>query len=74
MSAVVSTEPFIQEMADKLWAKFRKYAGEAQPVDLSEWVTYFTFDVVGTLAMGGELGFIAKGADVDNIISSLHSG
>ena len=74
MSSVLTMEPFIQEVADKGWAKFRKYAGTGQHIDLSQWVSYFTFDVVGQLAMGGELGFLEKEEDVDSIISSIHSG
>jgi hypothetical protein len=54
--------------------KFRKSAVANQPIDLSEWLNYFTFDVVGQLAMGGELGFVEKEADVSSIISSIHNG
>jgi hypothetical protein len=74
MSLVLSMEPFIQEVADKSWTKFRKYTAAGQSIDLSKWVSYFTFDVVGQLAMRGELRFVENESDVSNIIISLHSG
>ena len=73
MSSVLTMEPFIQEVADKCWTKFRKYARTGQHIDLSQWMSCFTFDVIRQLAMGGELGFVEKEEDVDSIISSIHS-
>ena len=67
-------EPFIQEVAAKCWEKLRKYANAGRPINLSDWVAFFTFDVVGQLSMGGELGFLEKEVDVDRIIGSIHSG
>jgi hypothetical protein len=57
MSPVLSMESFIQEVVDKCRMEFRKYASAGHAINLSNWASYFTFDVLGTLAMGGELGF-----------------
>jgi hypothetical protein len=59
---------------DKCWVKFRKYASAGQPVSLSDWASYFTFDVVGALAVGAELDFVEKRGRCDNIIFPLHHG
>jgi hypothetical protein len=74
MSSILSMEPYIQEVADKTWSKFYSFAKSNQTIDLGAWVPYFTFDVVGQLSLGGEIGFVERGEDVDNIISSIHTG
>jgi hypothetical protein len=74
MTSMLAMEPYIQEVAGKTWAKFRAFADAGKVIDLGEWVPYFTFDVVGQLALGGEIGFVERGEDVDNIISSIHIG
>lgn len=74
MSSILAMEPFIQEVADKIWSKFYDFAKSGQTLDLAKWVSYFTFDVVGQLSLGGEIGFVERGEDVDNIISAIHIG
>ncbi len=74
MSSILPMEPFVQQTMDKLWSKFRKFAAAGQPIDMGDWVNYFAFDVVGELAMGGELGFLEQGKDVDGIIDGIHGG
>ena len=74
MSSILGMEQYIQEVADKTWSKFEEFASSKKPIDLACWVPFFAFDVVGQLALGGEIGFIEKGEDVDCIISSIHTG
>ncbi|KAH8591714.1 cytochrome P450 [Bisporella sp. PMI_857] len=74
MSSILAMEPFIQEVADKLWKKLTEFATIGATMDLGDWVPYFAFDVVAQLSLGGEIGFVEKGIDVDKIISSIHMG
>ncbi|KIV98381.1 uncharacterized protein PV09_09786 [Verruconis gallopava] len=74
MTSVLAMEPFIQQVADECWRKFSEFADTNQPVPMHQWGNYFAFDVVGTLAMGGKIGFIEQGRDVDGIIRSIHDG
>ncbi|CZR58774.1 related to pisatin demethylase / cytochrome P450 monooxygenase [Phialocephala subalpina] len=74
MTSILAMEPYIQEVADKTWAKFRGFADSGQIIDFGEWIPYFTFDVVGQLSLGGEIGFVEMGEDIDDIISSIHIG
>jgi cytochrome P450 len=74
MSAILSLEPLIQKVADECWQKFGEFADQSNPVPMHEWGNYFAFDVVGQLAMGGKLGFLEQGKDVDGIIKSIHDG
>lgn len=74
MTSILAFEPFIQEVADECWEKFRDFADVNRPVPMHAWANYFAFDVVGSLAMGGKLGFVEQGRDVDGIIRSIHDG
>ena len=74
MSSMLSMESLIQDVANQGWAKFRELVARGQPIELDKWVSYFTFDVVGTLALGGPLGMIQQEKDVDGIIGSIHDG
>lgn len=74
MSSMLSMENLIQDTANQGWAKFRELVARGQPIELDKWVSYFTFDVVGTLALGGPLGMLQQEKDVDGIIGSIHDG
>jgi cytochrome P450 len=41
---------------------------------MSEWKNYFTFDVISQLGMRGAWGFLEKGGDVNEVITSVHGG
>ena len=53
MSSILAMESLIQEVADMNWRKFRELVARGKPVTLNTWANYFTFDVVGQLALGG---------------------
>ncbi|SPO07790.1 related to pisatin demethylase / cytochrome P450 monooxygenase [Cephalotrichum gorgonifer] len=74
MTAILSMEPLIQDVARDMWRKMGEFADEGTPVPMHDWANFFAFDVVGTLAMGGPIGFIERGIDVDGIIRSIHDG
>ena len=74
ISSVLAMEPDIQQLAEKCWSKFREHANSGEPIDISQWASYFSFDVISQLGMGGALGFLDKGGDVDEVITSVHGG
>lgn len=39
--------------------------------DLSKWLQFFAFDVMGELTFSTRFGFLERGNDVDNIIASI---
>ncbi|KAF2864175.1 cytochrome protein [Piedraia hortae CBS 480.64] len=49
----------------------RRYASTGAECDLSTWMQYFAFDVVGELTWSKRIGFLERGEDVDGIISFL---
>lgn len=72
MSAVLATEPKIQVVMDSLWERFDEFAKTKQPVNLTKWSSYFTYDVVGTLCISEPLGFIRDRGDKTGFISGVH--
>jgi cytochrome P450 len=74
MSAILAMEDLIGEVMDLNLAKLNKAAEGSKPIRLDQFVNYFTFDVVGQLAMGGPIGFLEQERDVDGIIQSIHDG
>ncbi|GME30288.1 hypothetical protein PV09_09786 [Neofusicoccum parvum] len=74
MTSILAMEPLVQDVADALWDRLRTLAEKEQPVALHLWAKYFAFDVVGQLALGGRIGFVQQGCDVDGIIASINDG
>lgn len=74
MSAILAMEDLIGEVMDLNLVMLKKAAKVAKPIRLDQFVNYFTFDVVGQLAMGGPIGFLEQERDVDGIIQSIHDG
>ncbi|KAL2848899.1 cytochrome P450 [Aspergillus pseudoustus] len=72
MSAIVALEPKIQSVLDMLWTRLDESAKLGQPVDLSIWASYFTYDVVGTLCLSEPMGLIYKGKDERDFFSCIH--
>jgi hypothetical protein len=74
MSDILSMEPLIQEIMDLSWKKPGELADTDQIVFMDKWVNYFAFDAVARIGMGGPLGFLEQGQDVNGIIRSIHDG
>lgn len=74
MTSILSMEGYFQEIADLNWRKFRRIARNSETIDLEKWTTYFTFDVVGELGLGGVFGFLQQERDVDNVIGAVNNG
>ncbi|KAH7254582.1 hypothetical protein MRS44_016745 [Fusarium solani] len=74
MTAILAMEPLVQDVMDLNLRKLGEFADRDETVPLDRWANYFTFDTVGKLAMGGTIGFLEQGKDVDGIIQSIHDG
>lgn len=74
MASILSMEPLVQGVLEKNLHKLKGFADRGEVIRIDEWANYFTFDVVGQLAMGGMIGFLEEGRDVDGIIHSIHDG
>lgn len=72
MSAVVAMEGKIQPILNNTWERFDEFAKLGQPINLSMWASYFTYDVVGTLCLSEPFGFLRDGYDKNGFISGIH--
>jgi hypothetical protein len=75
MSAIVSYEPFVDEVIDTFLEQLEtRFVGKDGPdavVDLAVWLQYYAFDTIGELTYSTRHGFIQCGGDIDGIISYL---
>lgn len=72
MSTLLPLEPLIGDINQATWDVFDEMASNGAAVDMQKWTTYFAFDVVGTLGLGGPLGFVRNRRDTEGIIKSIH--
>jgi hypothetical protein len=72
MSAILGLEPVIGNVLSTVWSVFDEATEDGRVLDLGRWTTYFAFDVVGSLGIGGPIGFVEKGGDVHDMIKSIH--
>lgn len=72
MSTFLSLEPQIDNVGELAWMRLDRMAADGTVVDIQQWASFFAFDVVGSLGVGGPLGFLKHGADVKGIMASIH--
>ncbi|KAI1658729.1 cytochrome P450 [Daldinia decipiens] len=70
-TSVLAYEPAVDECITLLLYQIEKLAEEKKPIDLGEWMSYYTFDVIGQLSFSKMFGFLEKGCDVDKIIETI---
>lgn len=59
--ALREQEPLIRRHVDLLMARLRELARQGAPVDLVQWFTFTTFDIIGDLALGKSFGCLRDG-------------
>jgi hypothetical protein len=55
-TALRAQEPVIGGYVDMLMEKLRVFSGEGKPANMTDYLTFTTFDVVGTLAFNSDFG------------------
>lgn len=75
MTSLVQFEPLVDstttEFLKQLKQRYADKADEAGVVDFGAWLQYYAFDVICELTYTKRMGFVDRGQDVENIISSL---
>ncbi|KAI1496679.1 cytochrome P450 [Biscogniauxia marginata] len=76
MSALVQYEPFVDNttrlflrQTERLYAGDRHRAGAV--CDLTRWLQFYAFDVIGEITYGRRHGFLEKNEDIDGIVGYL---
>ena len=72
MSSIKSLEPFADECTEIFIRAMRDLEGS--PVDLSTWLQWYAFDVIGAITFQRRFGFMEKRTDIQNMIGDLDTG
>ncbi|RAK84382.1 cytochrome P450 [Aspergillus costaricaensis CBS 115574] len=71
MSTVAEFEPFVDSTIRTFFARLDGFAANRSMFDISTWLQYYAFDVIGEMTFSKQLGFLQQGRDVEGIIMSL---
>lgn len=61
-TALLGQEPLIQQHIDTFISSLDTFAVQGNPVNLAAWLTYATFDIIGTLCFAEPFGCLENGA------------
>lgn len=74
MTNILAYEPLVDAticvFIDQLQKRF---ALTGKPCDLSDWLQYYAFDVIGAVTFSTRIGFLEQGRDIDNAIEGIWS-
>ncbi|KAJ5237155.1 hypothetical protein N7489_007246 [Penicillium chrysogenum] len=68
--AMRQQEPMIRAYVDMLLDRLHEFCESGNPVVLSDWYNYITFDIIGDLAFGEPFGCL-QGSDLDDWIKGI---
>ncbi|KPM35679.1 hypothetical protein AK830_g10879 [Neonectria ditissima] len=71
MTTLLTNEAAVDSCSNLLIDKLSLFADDNKPVDLGEWIQFYTFDVVGEITFAKKLGFLETGGDVDGMIETI---
>lgn len=72
LSNVVSLEPLVDDVLEVISEQLdKRFTQHAQIFDLSKWMQYFSFDVMGTLTFSKRYGFLEQGKDVNGMLEAI---
>ncbi|KAJ5910342.1 hypothetical protein N7504_004985 [Penicillium tannophilum] len=77
LNGILTLEPhidsIIQYFCQRLNEKFVDGSNSSQVCDLGEWINYYTWDVVGQATFSQPIGYLEKGYDFDNTLSTANT-
>ncbi|KAF2996518.1 hypothetical protein E8E13_006109 [Curvularia kusanoi] len=72
MTNILAYEPLVDDtirvFVDQLQ---ERYALTGTPCDLSDWLQYYAFDVIGAVTFSTRIGFLERGRDIDNAMEGI---
>lgn len=72
MSSLVQYEPFVDNTTKVfLQQTQRLFAGRTAGCELTRWLQFYAFDVIGEITYSKRHGFIEENKDIDGIVSYL---
>lgn len=74
MSSLLQYEPFVDSVTKLFLEKTEQYfVSNKQACDLTRWLQFYAFDVIGEITYSKSHGFIEKNEDIDGIVGHLAS-
>ena len=71
MNAVVELDSFVQRPTDRLIARMEEFADSKKPMNFSDWMQWFAFDVMGEVSFSKQFGFLEQGQDIDRTLGQI---
>jgi cytochrome P450 len=72
MTTLVSYEPLVEQTLEFFLSQTEKiFESQNKQCNLTQWLHFFAFDVIGELTWSKRLGFVEKNEDIDGIIGTL---
>lgn len=75
MTSLVQFEPLVDSTTtvflEQLTQRYADKACDLGVVDFGAWLQYYAFDVICELTYSKRMGFVDRGQDVENVISTL---
>lgn len=72
MTNILAYEPLVDDTIRVFVDQLQKrYALTGTPCDLSDWLQYYAFDVIGAVTFSTRIGFLERGRDIDNAIEGI---
>lgn len=76
MTQMVKYEPWVNDnialFINQLRTRFVTKGGPGATMDVMEWATYFSLDLIHEITFGERAGFIQEGRDVNGVIDGVH--
>ncbi|GAD98246.1 hypothetical protein PTT_08923 [Paecilomyces variotii No. 5] len=71
LTSIIEMESQITKCGETLVRQFARLAREGKSAMLDDWVHWYTFDVIGELAIGKEFGFLKAGSDINDWVLTI---
>jgi hypothetical protein len=71
LNAVTELDLFVQRPTDRLLQRMGEFADNGKPMNLSLWLQWYAFDVIGEVSFSKQFGFLDQGKDVDNTLKNI---
>lgn len=69
--SVGQLESRVQATTDRLIGRFQEFSTSKQPMNLSGWLQWYAFDVIGQVSFSKQFGFLDAGKDVNNTLQTI---
>ena len=72
LSNILTLEPHVDATIQVLVDQWdSRFLASQVSIDLADWLSYFAFDVMGTLTFSKRYGFLEEGKDVGGMINTI---